>query len=101
MLDTWLSMSRELQKQVVSVANSLADAAKEDIIEEDRERVIFCSIPDFERLLLISDNESFFLTLSAAKEEKFVGWHLPEIHREIHGKTQKKPFPFSLADVSP
>ena len=98
-LDTWLKMSKELQEQVLSSATTMAKRDP-NITEEDRRRVVFCSIEDLEATLSRSNEESFLRAMTAAREGAFVGWVLPEIHREIEGTGQeKKPFPFELGSV--
>jgi hypothetical protein len=100
-LDTWLTMSKELQEEVFATATELATGDPE-ITLEDRRRIVFCSIEDLESTLLVSDKARFLRALSAATEDRFVGWQLPQIHRESVGVVQdRKRFPFDLGKVLP
>jgi hypothetical protein len=100
-LDTWLAMSRELQMQVLASAAALATRDNE-ITEEDRRNVVFCSIEDLEATLATSNEDSLLRAMSAARDGAFAGWVLPAIHRETEGKAQeRKPFPFDLGNVLP
>lgn len=93
-LDTWLVMSRDLQTHVLDVAGALADADR-DITEADRRPVLFCAIQDFEHLLSRADEDGMLATLSAANEERFLGWLLPNVDRELaKEKRLNKPYPF-------
>lgn len=100
-LDTWLVMSRELQERVLTTATTLAERDQE-IIAEDRRTVVFCAVEDLERFLTIADEDSFLRAIAAVGDERFVGWVLPNIHRETEGAAaEPKSFPFQLGDVLP
>jgi hypothetical protein len=100
-LDTWLMMSGPLQGQLVAAAAKLAETEPE-ITAEDRCAVVFCSIHDLETTLANATEDSFLRTMGAACEGRFVGWILPNIHRETEDRAQtRKPFPFQVGDVLP
>ncbi|MCA6111138.1 hypothetical protein [Bradyrhizobium cenepequi] len=90
--------------KVIAAANAFADADP-DIAAIDRRKVVFCSIEDLEEILSETDEAGFLATLSAAAEEKFDGWLLSSVHRELveqAGKEQStRRFPFDLGDVLP
>jgi hypothetical protein len=100
-LDGWFMASPELQCQILSGAETLA--SKDDgISAEDRRTVAFCSISELENILVTSNEDSFLRTMTATGEDRFRGWSLPNIHRELEGKLAKnKPYPFRLDDVLP
>jgi hypothetical protein len=100
-LDLWLMISPGMRKQVIEAATKLADD-EVDITAEDRRQVDFCWISDFEQLLTMADEELLLKTLSAAREEKFTGWILPSICKEIEKtKRNRKQYPFDVGDVLP
>jgi hypothetical protein len=100
-LDTWLVLSRELQKEITKAAEAMA-AGDPDIIAEDRRKVLICSIHDFEHTLLMSTEDAFLRVLSAGEEDRFTGWMLPNIFRETEKESpERKPFPFELGEVLP
>jgi hypothetical protein len=100
-IDTWLVMSPDLHKEVLATANGLADDDR-DITAEDRRTVVFCAIQDLETALTYSDEDSLLRALTAANEDRFLGWRLPDIRSKIEGDTaEPKPFPFQLDEVLP
>ncbi|MBV9064944.1 MAG: hypothetical protein JO004_04150 [Methylobacteriaceae bacterium] len=100
-LDTWLTMSAELQDEVLATAAQMANKDR-DIKDEDRRPVVFCTIQDPEAALARSDEDSFLNALIAAGENKFRGWALPNIIAQAeHPRAEIKPFPFKLGDVLP
>lgn len=99
-LDTWLVMARELQDHVRQVAAELADADQE-ILEQDRRPVLFAAIQDFEGLLSQTDEQGFLRTLDAGAEERFLGWILPNISRDLGPLIERKKYPFAPDELVP
>jgi len=99
-LDTWLVAARELQAHVREVAVELA-AADPDILEEDRRPVLFAAVQDFEGLLIRTDEQGFLQTLDSGAEERFLGWILPDISRDLEPVAERKRYPFSPEDLVP
>tara|TARA_R110000782_G_C14800919_1_gene411837 strand:+ start:413 stop:1954 length:1542 start_codon:yes stop_codon:yes gene_type:complete len=103
-LDTWLSAASVMQDEVFELAN-LRASEDANITEEDRIPVIFCPIGDLEQTLGVSTDSSFFETVFAATDDKFKGWSLSGVHRELgldRSSTEKKyPFADRMADVFP
>ena len=101
-LDTWLVMTQELEEQLVAAAATLAQK-DQGITAEDRRKVVFCSIQGLESMLANSDEDGFLRTLCASHEDRFAGWLLPNVHREINNDNpvQPKLYPFDLGDVLP
>ena len=99
-LDTWLTMGRDLQEHVREVASRLADADPE-IIEDDRRPVLFVAAQDFEGLLSQMDEDGLLNTLDVADEDRFLGWILPNIARELDPLEERKPYPFEAAKLLP
>jgi hypothetical protein len=99
--DAWLSMAAELQRKVVERATELAKEDS-DILEKDRKQVLFCPIQELENTLSISDEEIFLKTLLAAREERYAGWMLWNVRKDIEkNKSARRPFPFELGAVLP
>ena len=100
-LDDWVLIPQGIEDNIVEFAKKLADNEGE-IIEQDRRKIAFSSVADFERLLTISDESIFLSTLAAAREGKFAGRSLASIRTEIDkAEFQPKQFPFDLGDVLP
>ncbi len=101
-LDSWLLMTDDLQEQLYAAATALAAKKDPEITAEDRRKVVFCSIQDLEITIANSHEDSFLRTISAAREDRFSGWMLPNVHREMGGfDAEPKPFPFEIRDVLP
>jgi hypothetical protein len=100
-LDSWLAMSQHLADHVFSLAHKLADEEGE-IATLDRKGVAFCSIADFEFLLAACGEDGFLRTITAASEDRFRGWLLPGIMRQL-GEAHESPkeFPFDMGEVLP
>jgi len=100
-LYSWMVMSRKLQDHVLERARD--KAANEPGMEvQDQRPVIFASIQDFERVLVQTDEDGLFRTLSAASEERFLGWLLPNVRQELGEAVEdRKPYPFELSDILP
>lgn len=100
-LDSWLSMSHELRGNVIQKAKDKARRYP-DISHDDQISIVFCSVEEFERTLLKSNEESFLATVRAAGEPQFSGWPLDRVHDQLHKELEiQKPFPFNLEDVLP
>lgn len=99
-LDEWLLMSRELRKQIVASAETLA-ADDPCITSEDRCEVVFTSVKDYERTLIQANEFTLFEAIRHAGTESYVGWLLPDVHKKTTGLRLDKPYPFELRDVLP
>lgn len=97
-------MSRELTAEVILAANKLADKDL-DILAADRRSVVFCSIEELELILAKTNETQFLRTLSSAIEDKFAGWLLSSVDRELAGgladQRPSRRFPFDFGDVLP
>jgi len=98
-VDAWLVMSQALREHVL--ANARARADKEPgMIPEDQRPVSFAAIQDFEGLAQRTDEAGFLRTLAATREERFHGWILPNIHRDLNAPLPEvKPYPFEVGDL--
>jgi hypothetical protein len=102
-LDSFTTMNRELKAKIIEEANSIADT-EGDITAEDRRHIVFCTIQGLEEVLSRCTEDTFLATLNAAREEKYVGWELPQISQdEAAGKDKIEPkkFPFELDGLLP
>ena len=102
-LDTWLQMSVPLREEVMAAAKVLADRPGQEIIEEDRRPVVFCSIDDLERVLGFASESKFVDAVQAAATPKYLGWILPNVHRDLSGERIGNHYPFAeqLREVLP
>ncbi len=99
--DTWLVLSRELQEDLLERANALANKDPE-ILANDRRKVVFCAVQELEGLLMVSDEQRFLGAIAVVTEDRFVGWQLPNVHREIGNDLKEiKPYPFDPEEVLP
>lgn len=99
--DSWLSMSGPLRRAVLDLAHL---KAKDDanLLPEDKRPIIFCSIEDAEMTLQFSTAETFFSALAAATLDKYEGWMLPSVLREVAEEVDNGyPFAERLAEVLP
>lgn len=70
------------------------------MLPEDQRPVSFAAIQDFEGLAQRTDEAGFFRTLAAAKEERFQGWILTNIRRDLEAPLpQVKPYPFEVGNL--
>lgn len=100
-LDPWLLMSGELIAHVQKEACKLA-ANVPEIADCDKRHVIFCSVEEFERTVLVATDQEFLDTILVAIKAEYQGWALSNIFESIFGKDKpKKAFPFNLSDVLP
>ncbi|MBC7166832.1 hypothetical protein, partial [Phenylobacterium sp.] len=98
-LDAWLVMSRRLKDHVLANARARAEL-EPGMLPEDQRPVSFAAIQDFEGFAQRTDEAGFFRTLAAAREERFQGWILPSIRRDLEAPLpQVKPYPFEVGDL--
>lgn len=102
-LDSWLSAPSSLREEVMNLAKARADRDP-GITDADRIPVLFCPIDDLEYTLNATSHASFFQTLEAIGEERFLGWGLSSMHREIAPDVDMAngyPFQGRVAEVLP
>jgi hypothetical protein len=97
-------MARELTAEVLAAANALADE-EHDITNADRRKVVFCYIEEIELVLPKTNEAEFLRTLSACVEDRFEGWLLSSVDRELanqdDAEREGRSFPFDLGNVLP
>ena len=98
-VDAWLVMSRGLTDHVL--ANARARAEKEPgMLPEDQRPVSFAAIQDFEGFAQRTDEAGFLRTLAATRQERFQGWILPNVRRDLEPPLPEvKPYPFEVGDL--
>ena len=97
-------MSAELQRQLVELARERAAKRYPEITSADQRPVVFCSIEELEQTLAGADEAQFLTDLKLAAEDRYVGWLLPNVHRDATGEGGAvRPYPFAgrLAEVLP
>jgi hypothetical protein len=101
-LDNWMQMSGDRQRRVRAMAEALARRKDPLIEEQDRRAIVFCSIEDLETTLQRRDEAGFIADLSAAQEERFTGWMLPNIYRNEEPDLDKSyPLIDRMSEVLP
>lgn len=101
-LDNWLSMADPMQTNVLNLAKAKASTSDPLILECDQIPIIFCSIDDLEHTLDAATEPAFYQTVDAAAQERFRGWHLWAVHRDLKAETRgDEPHPFEarVSDV--
>jgi hypothetical protein len=78
-LDPWLEMSN-YRSRVLDEAHKLADQIDTEISNEDRRRILFCSIDDLENTLERASSASFKKAVTESGKPDFNGWMLSKIH---------------------
>ena len=66
--------------------------------------MVFCPIQGLEEILCRSTEDAFLATLKAARQEKYVGWELREVHRDQAAENElmePRQFPFRLDGLLP
>jgi hypothetical protein len=100
-LDEWLMASGDLREKTIQAARTLAKETPK-ILLEDQKPIVFCSIESLEIVLLKSDEASFGRLIKAAASEKYRGWMLEILSKEINPeRLENREFPFNLSDVLP
>jgi hypothetical protein len=82
-LDTWLSTANAMQSDVMELARGIAAGREPDITAVDQIPIAFCPIDELEQTLSSASDDSFLRTVRAATEERFQGWQLSGVHREL------------------
>jgi hypothetical protein len=103
-LDNWMTMSGELQKELLGLAREMTARRFPEVTEADQRPVVFCSIEELEQTLAAADEAQFLDDLQLATEDRYFGWILPNIHRQANSTTTTgKPYPFAkrIGEVLP
>lgn len=104
-LDNWLLMADTLRMQVLSDATKMALEKDSDISEADRKPIVFVAVPELERTLSVSTEETFSQALKQSNTKKYLGWRLDGVINDLiedtpHSK-QKYPFSHELGQLLP
>ena len=102
-LDPFTQMARDAQKKVFAEANALADEDG-NIAPADRRHVVICPISDLESILTRATEDSLLASLKIAKEDKYQGWMLGQIHHDTEAAKEfgkQKLYPFDMENVLP
>jgi hypothetical protein len=95
-LDNWVTMSSELQRELVQLASERAAKRHPEIIPGDQRRIVFCSIEELEQTLAGADGAQFIADLKLPAEDRYLGWILPNVHRDVAGREgTTRPYPFA------
>jgi len=101
-LDNWLRAALQYPRTVLEKARALAAQTDVQISPEDMRPVVFCPIEDLEDTLRHGTERSFHEAVIAAAGDRFSGWSLPNIQREL-GEETKNEYPLHgrLGEVLP
>lgn len=97
-LDNWLVLAETLRESVIRRAGEMAHERDPEILQVDRKPVVFIAVNELERTLGAATEETFIESLVASVSEKYVGWRIDSIHKDILGerKPQGKDYPFAV-----
>lgn len=99
-LDSWMPTSEQLRQKIIQEARNEAKVI-ESIKDEDMHPIVFCSMQDLVDVMFISNEDQFMRTLYNARLEKYMGWGLREVRREVEGEEKGRTFPLDVSDVLP
>ena len=96
-LDNWLVLANTLQERVIREAREMADAKDMEILEIDRKPIVFVAIVELERILSSASEVTFKEALAVANSEKYSGWRIDTIHKDLLGQRvpQKREYAFA------
>ena len=96
-LDKWLILAEPLRKRVLEDAVEMAQNKAPEIAEEDRKPIIFVTVAELERLLSVATEETLKASISNAISEKYLGWRLDGVHRDLFKdrKLEMRKYPFA------
>jgi hypothetical protein len=87
---------------VLEKARRLAEEKDPGIIPDDMRPILFCPVEDLEGTLCHGTETSFFDALAAATGDRFAGWSLPNVQRELTGESGNKyPLHGRLGELLP
>lgn len=100
-LENWTQMNKQLQLHILREAEAMC-ASEPAILAEDRRPVVFASIEELEATLERGDETGFRNALREAATERFTGWMLPSVFREVEtGVPRPYPMASRMAEVLP
>jgi hypothetical protein len=96
-LDNWLILAETLRERVLEDAAKMANEKDQEITEADRRPIVFVAVPELERTLSVATEDLFKQSLIQANSERFVGWRLDGILRELLGdcEHEKRAYPYA------
>lgn len=103
-LDNWTTMSGELQTELLGLARERSAAQHPEVLDEDRRRIVFCSVEELEQTLAGANEDQFLADLRLSVEDRYAGWILLNVHRDAFGEPKAMrlyPFNDRLGDVLP
>lgn len=87
-LDHWLVLAEPMRKLVMEGAARMAAEKDADITDEDMRPIVFVAVSELEEVLSAATETLFSQTLAAAATEKFAGYRLNGVLREVLGGTK-------------
>lgn len=94
-LDPWLSMSGEMQKDVVERAEEFVKEKGIHLLTDDRIPVAFANIDDLETTYRTCSAETFLNAVAELAKQERWGWLLSSVHDEVIGDcVRHNTYPF-------
>lgn len=85
-----LTIPREVINRIYRCEDFAMADADPDISAADRRPIAFVAIQDFEQLLSQSDEAGVRAALAVAHQDRFRGWVMPGVDKELHGTGRKR-----------
>ena len=89
-LDAWGETSRELIEGIYADARRQAQESDPEILDEDCPPVSVCPINELENVAQQTTSEQLVQVIRSACEDRFLGWTLSNVMRNIH--SERPPF---------
>ncbi|MCA2008025.1 hypothetical protein [Tritonibacter mobilis] len=97
-LDNWLILAETLRKRVLEDAAKMAGEKDPEITEADRRPIVFVGARELERTLSSATKKTFKESLFQANSEKYQGWQLGDIHRQLFNNNEREKLKYPYAD---
>jgi hypothetical protein len=91
-MDPWLEISNHRER------------LDNQILEQDRSHVLFCSIDNYENTLQCTSETSLLNSIRESAKPKFVGWGLFHVHQDTtDDKELRRAYPFEarIGEINP
>ncbi len=96
-LDNWLVLAETFRKRILEDAAKMANEKEPEITEADRRPVIFVAVAELERVLSAATEKTFREAVIKSATDKFLGWRLDSVMKELLGDTvpEKRGYPYA------
>lgn len=104
-LDNWLVTARTLRERVIEDARRMIGEKELEFIDVDRRPILFVTISELEIMLSMATESTFKECLMVANTEKYIGWQLDSIHKDLYKDEEREsrgyPYAGDLGSLLP